>query len=645
MRTATSHPIRQALLGVLACCAAVPVLNVLAEPARAAPAACPAPTPAVLAGFFDGTLPARMSEDRIPGVAVSVATGGTTAFAKGYGEADVERGVPFDASRSLVRIASISKLFTWTAVMQQVQAGRLDLDADVNRYLTDFQVPQTFPQPVTLRHLMDHTAGFEDFVIGTAARNAVDVAPLGQYLADRMPARIRPPGEISAYSNYGAALAGYIVTRVSGEPYDGYVQRHLLDPLGMAHSTAAEPVPAALAGDLARSYDTDLDPPKRFPFMFDRMPPDGSVTTTAADMANFMNAHLNGGRFGADRILSAETTARMHQRSFSADPRLDGYAHGFKESTVNGHRVLMHDGGWEGFISVLMLVPGCDLGLFLTTNSLTGAGPAMTELVDAFFDRFAPESAATAATADSSGVAPAAKVRTSGPESGYYKPTRRNVTSAEKVTTLLSPLRLTMNGAGTVHFKGKDWTPQGDGLYRATDGGERLVFLAGTDGRRYVATDGSSYELMTTSETLPVNAGVLLAFLLPTLGIVVLPFGWLLRRLRGRPNPNTTVWRLARALAAGSALLGVTFLAGLLATLTGDPEDFFYGTPLGFLLLLGMPILMISAATAATALTAHGWRDSSAGVLARIHQVSVLAGLTAFIWFLWQWNLLGWQVP
>jgi hypothetical protein len=418
----------------------------------------------------------------------------------------------------------------------------------------------------------------------------------------------------------------------------------------MTHSTATEPVPAALAGDLARSYDTGLDPPKQIPFMFDRMPPDGSVTTTAADMANFMNAHLNGGRFGADRILSAETTTRIHQRTFSADPRLDGYAHGFKERSVNGHRVLMHDGGWEGFISILMLVPDCDLGLFLTTNSLTGAGPAMAELMDAFFDRFAPESAATGTAATdtatgASGADTAANASTRRPESGYYKPTRRNETSAEKVTTLISPLRLTVAGGGTVHFAGKDWAPQGDGLYRAADDGERLVFLTGTDGRRYVATDRSSYELMTTGETLPVNAGALLAFLLPALGIIVLPFAWLLRRLRKRRTTSTTIWRLARALAVSSALLGITFLVGMLATLTGDSEAFFYGTPLSFLLLLAVPILAIGAATGATALTARGWRRSGAGILARIHQVSLLVGLTAFTWFLWQWNLLGLQVP
>src|SRR5919108_2241644 len=274
------HPprwIRRALLAaaVLAGSLALPLAGPAATPAWAAPAGCVAPTPAALAGFFDRALPGRLAHDRVPGAVVSVVSGDRTVFAKGYGKADAEHGVAFDPARSLVRIASITKLFTWTAVMQQVEAGRLDLNADVNTYLKDFKVPATYPRPVTLQTLMDHTSGFEDRVIGIAARGAAEVPPLGDFLAANMPARIRPPGEVTAYSNYGAALAGYIVSQVSGEPYDQYVRRHILEPLGMAHSTATEPVPGALAADLARSHDSGTNPPKPVPFIFDRLTPDG----------------------------------------------------------------------------------------------------------------------------------------------------------------------------------------------------------------------------------------------------------------------------------------------------------------------------------------------------------------------------------
>src|SRR5262249_13931450 len=153
-----------------------------------------AATPAAVAGFFDQNLAPTLAPNKVPGAVVSVVSGGQTVFAKGYGLADAAHGVAFDPEHSLVRIASISKLFTWTAVMQQLAAGRLDLDTDWTHYLTGFKIPATYPEPVTLRTLMNHTAGFEYTVIGTGARTAADVPPLGDYLATHMPARIRPPG-------------------------------------------------------------------------------------------------------------------------------------------------------------------------------------------------------------------------------------------------------------------------------------------------------------------------------------------------------------------------------------------------------------------------------------------------------------------
>ncbi len=553
-------------------------------------------------------------------------------FAKGYGLADLQQQTPMSASGSLVRIASITKLFTWTAVMQQVEAGRLDLNADVNRYLKTFQIPAKYAQPVTLQHLMDHTAGFEDRIIGTGARTAQDVAPLGQYLAANIPARIRPPDEVSAYSNYGAALAGHIVAEVSGEPYEQYIQRHLLDPLGMAHSTAFEPVPMPLVGGLARSYNSDEQPPRLVPFEFDRMMPDGSMSATAEDMARFMTAHLN-----ADTaMLKPETLALMHQRSFAADPRLDGYAHGFKERTINGHRVLMHDGGWEGFISGLILAPTCDFGLFMSANA-TGGEVTGGELVRAFFDRFT--------TPIAQSPPPAAAVETAQPKAGFYSPTRRNETSVEHSFTLLGPLRLTVDSDGTVHFKGKQWKQQPDGVYHQIDGPDRLAFRSGSGGRSYIITDGPAYQLLSTTESLTFNLGVLLVFILAALSALALPIAAAWRRIRRRPHRTSTTsstWRWARALAAAAALLGLGFLLALLLTLTGNVSDFLYNAPVSFQLTLTVPILVLAAFAATAVYTVVGWRGSTAGTIARIHQVYLLGGLAALAWFMWQWNLIGW---
>jgi CubicO group peptidase (beta-lactamase class C family) len=601
--------------------APVPAQAAALAPARAA-ADCASPTATALAQYFDGTLPDLLQRNNVPGAAVSVVSGGKLVYAHGFGLADVEHNVSFSADTSLVRIASITKLLTWTAVMQQVEAGRLDLNVDVNRYLKTFQIPATYPQPITLQMLMDHTAGFEDRVIGTGARTAADVPALGDYLAANMPRRIHPPGEVSAYSNYGAGLAGYIVSEVSGEPYDLYVQHHILDPLGMTHSTASEPVPATLRNDLAHSYNSDSVPAKPVPFEFDSITPDGSVSATATDMTKFALAHLHDG----EPLLKSATARQMHQRSFSADPRLGGYAHGFMDRTINGHRVLMHDGSWEGFLSGLFLVPDCDLGMFVTTNA-TGGVEALTALVPGFFDRFLPGD-----------TTPAPAATTAAPQAGFYAPARHNESTMEKILVLLGPQRLKVDGGGTIHFKGKDWTPRSDGLYTAADGSDHLVSFTGTHNRRYVATDGPTYQLLGPTQTLPFNLVILLVFGVLALTALAIPFA-AVRRRRQAPAP---AWRWARWLACGAALLGIAFLALFTMTLFGDVSDFLYGAPLGFRLLLGVPVMVVVLAIGALVGTVRGWRG--AGRFVRGHQVALLIGLAALGWFLWQWNLLGWQV-
>jgi len=338
-------------------------------------------------------------------------------------------------------------------------------------------------------------------------------------------------------------------------------------------------------------------------------------------------AHLNDGR----GILSPATTARMHQPSFTADPRLGGWANGFEYRRMNGHEVLMHDGSWEAFLSVLMLVPDCGLGLFVSANG-TGGVDALTDVLPAFTDTFAPGNQTT----PSGG-------RGTKPQAGFYKPARHNESTVEKLLTLLGPGRLSVAADGTVKFKGKEWKPQGDNLYVSSDGRDHLVSFTGTDGKRYVATDGPTYQLESASETPTVNLVVLLAFAVPALSALLLPLVALVRRLRKRRKPMSPWWRAARWLAAGAGVLGVAFLVALVAVLLVGSGDFLFGPPLRFRLLLLVPVIVLAAAVASVTCTVAGWRGSGAGVLARVHQVGLLGGLAALAWFLWQWNLIGWQ--
>jgi CubicO group peptidase (beta-lactamase class C family) len=209
--------------------------------------------PQEMEAFMDEFIPAQLEENHIPGATVSVIKDGKLFFAKGYGYADLETRRPVIADQTLFRPGSVSKLFTWTAVMQLAEQGKVDLHTDINTYLKDFQIPATYPEPITLAHLLTHTTGFEEFGEGLFILDGERMMPLAELMSLGMPARIYAPGEVVTYSNYGTTLAGYIVEQVSGLSFEQYIEENILNPLGMTHSTFLQPLPPELAGDLARS--------------------------------------------------------------------------------------------------------------------------------------------------------------------------------------------------------------------------------------------------------------------------------------------------------------------------------------------------------------------------------------------------------
>src|SRR5918993_2235817 len=401
--------------------------------------------------FLDKTFARQLEEYEIPGATVSVVKDGRVLLAKGYGDADAKTGKPVVADETLFRMASLSKLFTTTAVMQLAQEGKLDLDKDVNVYLDEVEVPDTYPgRPVTLRHLLTHTAGFEDRFTGSGARDASDLEPLGRYLAEGMPARVRPPDEVMAYSNYGVALAGHVVEEVSGVPFDRYVEENVLDPLGMESTTFAQPVPPELGERMTPGYDiVEGEPVAGESAGYPREAPAAAGITTATDMARFMIAHLQDGRYGDARILEEATAKEMHDEQFTSHPRLDGMAYGFYEQTLNGERVIEAAGGNRQYHTRLALLPEHNVGIFVAYNSTGDGGDlAEDELVEAFLDRYYPEppisaeSPAEAASGDTERLV------------GSYRLTRSNLTAFEKILTLLGSATVTANADGSITTSG-----------------------------------------------------------------------------------------------------------------------------------------------------------------------------------------------
>lgn len=354
-------------------------------PQAEAPAGAAALTRADVEAWLDGYLPYALQTGGIAGAVVAVVKDGEVLLNKGYGYSDVAARTPVDPNLTLFRPGSISKLFTWTAVMQQVEQGKLDLDTDVNKYL-DFEIPPRDGQPITLRNIMTHTAGFEEQVKGLMGLESEPAPVLEERMKAWVPTRIFAPGTTPAYSNYATALAGYIVQRVSGMPFDDYIEQHIFVPLGMEHSSFRQPLPEKLKPLMSKGYQLASGDPK--PYEIVGVAPAGSLASSGADMAKFMIAHLQKGAFGSTRILQESTAEQMHTTALTLLPRVHRMMLGFYEQNYNGHRAVGHGGDTNWFHSDLHLFIDDGIGMYVSFNS-AGVGPAVHNIRGNLFEQFA----------------------------------------------------------------------------------------------------------------------------------------------------------------------------------------------------------------------------------------------------------------
>ncbi len=444
-----------------------------------APAHDTAPlTRADVEAWLDGYFPYALERGDIAGAVVAVVKDGSILLQKGYGFADVTERKPVDPERTLFRAGSVSKLFTWTAVMQQVEQGELDLDADINTYL-DFKIPPRDGQPITMRNLMTHTAGFDEAVRGLIEPNQRDLLSLGETLKHWVPPRVTVAGSTPAYSNYGAALAGYIVERVSGESFDDYVERHIFQPLGLTYASFRQPLPERLQPWMSKGYELASGEAK--PYEIVSVAPAGSLAISGTDMGRFMIAQLQKGAFGPGRILQEATAVKMHDtRSAVGVSPLHRMLLGFYENDVNGHRVITHGGDSQWFHSELNLFPDDGVGLYVSLNSVgkEGAvGPIRSMLLRQFGDRYFP-----GPKPQGNLDAKVAKEH-AGVMAGRYLLSRRPHTTFLSLADLISQVGVTANDDGTITvaaLKGPDgqpkkWREFAPFVWRSAGSGERLA--------------------------------------------------------------------------------------------------------------------------------------------------------------------------
>ena len=613
--------------------------------------------PAELEAFLDDLLATQMEENHIPGAAVAVVRDGEVLLAKGYGYADLENGVPVDPELTVFRIGSSGKVFTWTAVMQLIEQGKLDLNADVNTYL-DFRIPDTYPQPITLEHLLTHTAGFEESWFETFALDPDDVLPAGEWLGTHIPARVRPPGDSAAYSNYGTELAGYIVERVSGLPYDQYIQKQILDPLGMAHSSASGRMPANSDAQASVGYFYADDVIEAVPEGADSagqlaMVPAGGHVSSITDMARFMIAHLQDGRYsdaniGEVRILEEGTAPQMHSTLFAPHPRLLGTAYGLFDFSDNGQRALGHNGSTSGFNTLLLLMPEQNLGVFVAYNSDSAWNLVLQHLgfQRAFFDHYYPAPAAEPIQP------PTDFAERAGRFEGSYRVTRMSYTTLEKFMEFFGAglVQVSDPGDGTLLWT----TPWGawrfievEPLYfRQVDANVSIAFREDDRGRiTHLFSDLTpmyTFERLAWYETPGFNMALLVGCILIFLSMIAVASIGAIRNRRpgGDLNADPRGARAAQRILLGICVLNLLFVGG--ALLWNDPKPMF-GVSIAFQLVLGLGVLSAVLTGGALVYTVLAWKNRYWSIVFRAYYTLATVAAVAYVWFLNYWNLLGWR--
>jgi CubicO group peptidase (beta-lactamase class C family) len=445
---------------------------------------------------------------------------------RGFGYADVAKRIPVDPVRTLFRPGSVAKLFTWTAVMQQVEEGRINLDADINTYI-DFKIPARAGKPITMRQLMTHSAGFEDHAKDIMFYDPANIRPLDGYLKSWVPKRIYDAGTTPAYSNYSTALAGYAVQRVSGIPLETYIEKRIFAPLGMTSSTFRQPLPAALAPRMALGYNRASAPPARFELVGPW--PAGSLSSNGADMGNFMIAHLQNGAFEGNSILRPETARMMHDTPLTIVPPLNRMELGFFETNINGRQVIGHLGDSQTFHTALHLFLADNVGLYVSMNG-TGkdgaAGQIRTALFEDFADRYFPSGAGDGR------VDPKLSAEHARMMAGQWQSSRHIETGFMRVLTLLGQVEVGVDAQGDLVIPSltgpngvvRKWVEIAPFVWRDRDSHERLAAKL-VDGKvvRW-SVDGASPFVMFDRVPGSLSSGWIMPLLYASLLILLLTF-------------------------------------------------------------------------------------------------------------------------
>ena len=620
-------------LSVLVALLLVPVRSATASVPQARTQSASAITSETVEAFVNGFASYALDSYGVPGFGFVMVKDGEVLFTRGYGYADVGKQVPFDPDQTIVRGGSIIKTITALAVMQLVEQGKLDLDADVNQYLTHFQVPDAFDAPVTTRQLLHYTAGLDTRFIGIRVETPDEILPLGEYLARHLTARVRPPGEIRSYNDFEIALAGLLVEEVSGIPYDQYVQEYVFKPLGMENTTIY--LPQKDEGRAALGYRSDGQPyPLNYYYLNDAA--GAGFNTTVSDLARYMIMHLENGKYGNVQLLGKAYAEELHTTRFQHDSHLPGIAYTFDEMYWGGLRVLAKSGGAPGFQNRMLLIPDLGMGIYFVQNRDYSA-ELVSELEQEFQQRFFPGSNNQPLQKE----IPVTDPHDLDPYAGYYiEMIDYSERSLEKVRSLMDQTQVVVDEQGRLELYGGALQHVGDNLFQWSNTGNYVAFREDDKGNiTHMFYHRTALLRVPWFETYPVQMGLLgfslVAFILSLLGWIVAAF-----KRQAQPYAiSGLVSLLYLGFLSGMGLLLAPVFAGV-----DPPWAFSFAPPTALLVLLALPLVGVVLTLVLASHVIRLWRDNQSGWFVRIHNMLVLVASLGFLFFLHTWNLLGYHL-
>ncbi len=590
-----------------------------------------------------------LNKHNIPGAVAIWVQGDEVLFSGTYGYADLEERRPVDPDKSLIRIGSVSKPFTSLGALHLVEKGELDLQTDLNEFFDEPVIQDRFSSAVTMEHLLTHTAGFEDRFIGKSARTREEALSLEEAVRNMVPDRFIESGEIASYSNYGVALAGYVVETVSGRPFAEFMEAGIFRPLGMSDSSF-DPDEAAI-GKVMTGYYTERG--ALAPVLYDYImeAPAGQMVATGNDMARFMIHMLNPERIEDAGVLSSEKVQEMTSIRFTHHPELSGgFGYLWSIYEQDGRDFYGHSGGYAGAATHLVFSPEHHAAWFVAANIMDFE--FLGSLSDLLSGHFLPDTEGVHEPGTREMLPEYRDDRSLSDFAGSWRETRYPRSDFSRFAVLFGimghELKTGIQGDSLLTMPthtGELRTLRrvGPALFQSVDDDYMLAFRISEGRITHVFTDGrTALERLHPLETANFHLTAIGLLQLLFTGIfLIYPVMYIIRKRRGLNPPLSSAFRYEWGIAAAYALGFWLYLPVMMQIPAYEMQiGFAYGVPKALYVLSLLPY----AALIGTIIFAIKLlRNRHTPAKRRMWSVTVMGASVIYFLILDYWNQAGWQ--